>query len=164
MLVYQNWLFHVLIPWLWTLRTALIPKGGLVQFLILTTEHWYFSRCRFSTWTTFASCTDLRHWVFFKIIWDIVHWSIGIKFSYLFESFVLYFSCPNVNNSQPVRPQWTSTYQRTIHWMPLIISQLWMNLNWVNIWFHTYKYGIWEKLIFKLETWSWSFNVQPNMY
>jgi hypothetical protein len=32
-------------------------------------------------------------------------------------------------------PQWTSTHQRTIHWMP-IITQLWMNLNWVNIWFH----------------------------
>jgi hypothetical protein len=32
-------------------------------------------------------------------------------------------------------PQWTSTHQRTIiHWMPTI-TQLWMNLNWVNIWF-----------------------------
>jgi hypothetical protein len=27
------------------------------------------------------------------------------------------------------------TQQRTIHWMP-IITQFWMNLNWVNIWFH----------------------------
>ncbi len=33
------------------------------------------------------------------------------------------------------QPQWTSTHQRTIHWM-LVITQLWMNLNWVNIWFH----------------------------
>jgi len=33
-------------------------------------------------------------------------------------------------------PQWTSTHQHTIHWMP-IITQLWMNLiNRVNIWFH----------------------------
>jgi len=32
-------------------------------------------------------------------------------------------------------PQWTSTHHRTIHCMP-IITQLWMNLNWVNIWFH----------------------------
>ncbi len=33
-------------------------------------------------------------------------------------------------------PQWTSTHQqRTIHWMP-VITQLWMNVNWVNIWFN----------------------------
>jgi hypothetical protein len=32
--------------------------------------------------------------------------------------------------------QWTSTDQRTIHWMPIMTQQLWMNLNWVNIWFH----------------------------
>jgi hypothetical protein len=31
--------------------------------------------------------------------------------------------------------QWTSTHQHTIHWMP-VITQLWMNFNWVNIWFH----------------------------
>jgi len=31
-------------------------------------------------------------------------------------------------------PQWTSTHQHTIHWMP-IIAHLWMNLNWVNLWF-----------------------------
>jgi len=30
---------------------------------------------------------------------------------------------------------WTSTHQCTIHWMPLI-TQLWMNLKWVGIWFH----------------------------
>jgi hypothetical protein len=34
-----------------------------------------------------------------------------------------------------IGPQWTSTHQCTIHWMP-VITQLWMNLNWVNIWFH----------------------------
>jgi hypothetical protein len=34
-----------------------------------------------------------------------------------------------------MRPQWTSTNQPTIYWMPLI-TQLWMDLNWVNIWFH----------------------------
>ncbi len=34
------------------------------------------------------------------------------------------------------RLQWTSTtHQCTIHWM-LTITQLWMDLNWVNIWFH----------------------------
>jgi hypothetical protein len=27
------------------------------------------------------------------------------------------------------------THQPTIHWMP-VFTQLWMNLNWVNIWFH----------------------------
>jgi hypothetical protein len=32
-------------------------------------------------------------------------------------------------------PQWTSSHQHTIHWMP-VITQLWMNLNWVSIWFH----------------------------
>lgn len=99
MLVHQNWVFHVLIPWLWTLKTTPIPKGVLVQFLILTTQHWFFSKCRFSTWTTFASYIDLRDWIFFKIIWNIVHWSIGIKFSYLFKLCVLQFSCPNVNNN-----------------------------------------------------------------
>jgi len=31
---------------------------------------------------------------------------------------------------------WTRTHQRTIHWMPTIITQLWMSLNWVTIWFH----------------------------
>ncbi len=31
--------------------------------------------------------------------------------------------------------QWTSTHQCTIQWMP-VITQLWMNLNWVSIWFH----------------------------
>jgi hypothetical protein len=35
----------------------------------------------------------------------------------------------------PSQPQWTSTHQCTIHWM-LVIMQVWMNLNWVNIWFH----------------------------
>jgi hypothetical protein len=30
--------------------------------------------------------------------------------------------------------QWTSTHRHIIHWM-LIITQLWMNLNWVHIWF-----------------------------
>jgi len=29
----------------------------------------------------------------------------------------------------------TRTHQCTINWMP-VITQLWMNLNWVNIWFH----------------------------
>ncbi len=33
------------------------------------------------------------------------------------------------------QPQWTSTHKHTIHWMP-VITQLWMNLNWVSIWFH----------------------------
>jgi hypothetical protein len=33
------------------------------------------------------------------------------------------------------RAGWTSIHQGTIDWMP-IITQLWMNLNWVNIWFH----------------------------
>jgi hypothetical protein len=32
-------------------------------------------------------------------------------------------------------PRWTSTHQCTIQWMP-VITQLWMNLNWVNIWSH----------------------------
>jgi hypothetical protein len=32
-------------------------------------------------------------------------------------------------------PQWTSTHRCTIHWMAAI-TQLWMNLNWINIWFH----------------------------
>ncbi len=32
------------------------------------------------------------------------------------------------------QPQWTSTHQCTIHLMP-VITQLWMNLNWVNIGF-----------------------------
>ncbi len=32
-------------------------------------------------------------------------------------------------------PQWTSTHQHIIHWMP-VITRLWMNLNWVSIWFH----------------------------
>jgi hypothetical protein len=31
-------------------------------------------------------------------------------------------------------PQWTSTHQCIIHWIP-VSTQLWMNLNWVNIWF-----------------------------
>jgi hypothetical protein len=30
---------------------------------------------------------------------------------------------------------WTSTHQHIIHWMP-VITRLWMNLNWVSIWFH----------------------------
>jgi len=40
-------------------------------------------------------------------------------------------------NWQPgdMRPQWTSTNQHTIYWMPFI-TQLCMDLNWVNIWFH----------------------------
>ncbi len=33
------------------------------------------------------------------------------------------------------RPHWTSNHQRIIHWMP-VVTQLWMNLNWVNSWFH----------------------------
>jgi hypothetical protein len=32
-------------------------------------------------------------------------------------------------------PQWISTHQCTIHWMPLT-THLWMNFNRVNIWFH----------------------------
>jgi hypothetical protein len=33
-------------------------------------------------------------------------------------------------------PEWTSTHQqRTIHGMP-VITQFWMNVNWVNIWFN----------------------------
>jgi hypothetical protein len=32
-------------------------------------------------------------------------------------------------------PLWTSTHQCTIHWMP-VLTHLWMNLNWVSIWFH----------------------------
>jgi hypothetical protein len=28
----------------------------------------------------------------------------------------------------------TGTHKRTIHWMP-VITQLWKNLNWVNVWF-----------------------------
>jgi len=35
----------------------------------------------------------------------------------------------------PAQPEWTGNHQRTIHWM-VIMTQLWMNLNWVNIWFH----------------------------
>jgi hypothetical protein len=31
-------------------------------------------------------------------------------------------------------PEWTSTHQLTIHWMP-IMTQLWMNLNQIIIWF-----------------------------
>jgi len=31
--------------------------------------------------------------------------------------------------------QWTSTHHHTIQWMH-VITQLWMNLNWVNILFH----------------------------
>ncbi len=32
-------------------------------------------------------------------------------------------------------PQWTSTHQCTIHWMP-VTTHLWMNFNRVNTWFH----------------------------
>ncbi len=34
-----------------------------------------------------------------------------------------------------VRPPRTSTHQRTIRWIP-VITQLWMDLIWVKIWFH----------------------------
>jgi hypothetical protein len=34
-------------------------------------------------------------------------------------------------------PQGTSTHQCIIHWMH-IITQLWMNLNWVDIWFNQF--------------------------
>jgi hypothetical protein len=38
-------------------------------------------------------------------------------------------------SNSAAQPQWTSTHQCTIHWMP-VITQSWMNLNWVNILFH----------------------------
>ncbi len=38
-------------------------------------------------------------------------------------------------------PQWTSTHQRTIHWMPLI-TQLW--INWVSIWVYLGN-QLWKK-------------------
>jgi len=34
-----------------------------------------------------------------------------------------------------IGPQWTSTHQCTIHWMP-VTTRFWMNLTRVNIWFH----------------------------
>jgi hypothetical protein len=37
-----------------------------------------------------------------------------------------------------ILPEWTSTHQRTIHWMPTM-TQLWMNLNRVNIWIHVHN-------------------------
>jgi hypothetical protein len=50
-------------------------------------------------------------------------------------SFFLFRHFPSLFLSQDSRPQWTSTHQGTIHWMP-VITQLWMNLNWVSTWFH----------------------------
>jgi hypothetical protein len=31
-------------------------------------------------------------------------------------------------------PVWTSSHQSTIQWVP-VITQLWMNLTWLNLWF-----------------------------
>jgi hypothetical protein len=49
--------------------------------------------------------------------------------------FILHYSCAEVFQAPCGRSQWTSTHQCIIHWMS-IITQLWMNLNRVNIWFH----------------------------
>jgi hypothetical protein len=43
-------------------------------------------------------------------------------------------SCPE-NFIAILWPEWTSTHQCTMNWMP-IMAQLWINLNLVNIWFH----------------------------
>ncbi len=40
---------------------------------------------------------------------------------------------PKENSGE--HPEQTSTHQYTIHWMP-ITAQLWMNLNWLDIWCH----------------------------
>ncbi len=45
----------------------------------------------------------------------------------LVQDFIFFYSL----HGTPSWPEWSST----IHWMP-ITPQLWMNLNWVNIWFH----------------------------
>jgi hypothetical protein len=43
--------------------------------------------------------------------------------------------CSHTGDCPQKGPQWTSTHQCTIHGMP-VITQLWMNVNWVNIWFN----------------------------
>jgi hypothetical protein len=63
-----------------------------------------------------------------------VHYWIVPRF--LWMKFMLSTLCLKYNMvSAKCGPQWTSTHQCTIHWM-LVIIQLWMNINWVNIWFH----------------------------
>jgi hypothetical protein len=47
------------------------------------------------------------------------------------ELFCLLGSCTSYMGGH----KWTSTHQHIIHWMP-VITWLWMNLNWVSIWFH----------------------------
>jgi hypothetical protein len=49
------------------------------------------------------------------------------------EKYIAIESCWNAMY-RTMPPEWTSTHQLTIHCMP-VMTQLWMNLNRVNIWF-----------------------------
>jgi hypothetical protein len=59
---------------------------------------------------------------------------LGLKFLLRMKTVCLQSSIWNNSSTDRVR-QWATVNQRTIHWMP-IITQLWMNLNRVNIWFN----------------------------
>jgi hypothetical protein len=84
--------------------------------------------------------------------YPVPHRTVPFRFVSPFTTF--YFYCRRMpfrrmnarrrNRTRTKRPrftrsrggqQWTSTHQRTIHWMP-VTTQLWINLNWVDVWFH----------------------------
>ncbi len=88
-------------------------------------------------------------WQCFTIFFSPHCWRLKpSKITFIFENFYFPF-WRNYSNKRPTPswfrfrgcsralggPQWTRTHQCTIHWMPLM-SQLWMNLNWVTTWSH----------------------------